>query len=189
MKVLESGSEAIEHIVQLLEESMGWFHAYYARSCIEVGICRALLAYEDGSVIGAILFYSVDLEPLPTTVIYYVVVGPRYRNKGVGKALVASVESVFDDERVFIATMRAGNMASRRMFAGLGYRETYIDSLSNDLAEFIEMLTCGYEDDVVMYKGIHTLEILARHPTNFGVVERVWRNVCYEPWRRLSRMR
>jgi hypothetical protein len=90
---------------------------------------------------------------------------------------------------VQVATMRAGNMASRRMFADLGYRETYIDSLSNELAEFIEMLTCGYEDDVVVYKGIHSLEILARHPTNFAVVERVWRKVCYEPWRRLSRMR
>lgn len=171
-----------------MKSSVGWYHSYFASTCIEEGICRVLIASESGVDIGTAVFYEALTKPFPTTVIYYVAVNSAFRGRGVGKALVASVESLFDDNsRVFLATTRESNTPSRRLFQGLGYNEVHIELLEGIVAEVIEKLTCSYEDDVVLFKGVKDIGVFAHFHENLIVAEKTWEKVCYEPWKRLRR--
>lgn len=167
---------------------MTWFHSYYAVSCIDVGICRTVIAY-DKKVVGVGVFYAIPR--LSTGVIYYVAVLPEHRGRGTGKAIIASIEEIlsYEDIGIFIATTRKDNTASRKMLKELGYVEIELESLSDTLEELITMMTCGYEDDILYIKsgGIDITKFFSEivKPSLANTIESIWRKICYRPWVKL----
>jgi GNAT superfamily N-acetyltransferase len=167
---------------------MGWYHPYFASTCIEEKVCRALIAYDKGVAIGVTVFFEAPVKPLPITVIYYVAVDTKFRRRGVGKALVASVESLFEDSRVFLATTGENNTPSRKLFLALGYKEAYLENLNEKVAETIRKLACCYEDEIVLYKGVSNINIIAQFHENIAIVKRIWKRICLGAWRKLMRL-
>ncbi len=187
--IVECNEECLNIAKKFLEHVMGWYHSYFASSCIEKGICRVLVASDKEMTIGIIVFYKALTKPLPTIVIYYVAVDSKFRGRGVGKALVTSVESLFENnQHIFLATTRENNIPSRKLFSELNYSEAFIEHLDNRTSNFIERLACSYEDDVVLYKGISDIAILAHINENISIAERIWKRVCYEPWKQLRKI-
>jgi len=187
-------SEELGTIRSIVECSMGSWQAYYATTCVEQGYCRAILAFENGEPAGVALFYKLDLQPRASVgVIYYVVVEERFRRRGIGRVLVASVEHLLEEERVdaIIATTRFDNAGSRKLFGDLGYVELPLEVVEDRCGEVITRLTCSYEDDLLLFKGLtvdleELVEILSI-PQNSRQVERLWYSLCYRPWLRLRR--
>lgn len=169
---------------------MSWFHSYYALSCIDSGLCRAVIAYDDG-VSGVGVFYIVPR--LNIGVIYYVAVLPKSRGRGIGKAIVATIEELLSYEGidVFVATTRGSNLASRNMLRDLGYIEVMLSNLASDVEDLITMMTCGYEDDVLYVKlssmNLSEFFSIITRPSSINVIEDTWRKVCYGPWAKLRR--
>ncbi|MET1159610.1 MAG: GNAT family N-acetyltransferase [Thermoprotei archaeon] len=186
MEIRACDSNCTGTVEKIIEESMGWYHSYYASSCLEYGVCRALVARDNGRDIGITVYYTVPTQPIRLVVIYYVAVAPEYRGLGIGKALVLSVEHL-NSGSGFIATTQSNNTVSRRLFKNLGYQEYFFDELDWDTALFIEKLTCAYEDDIVFYKDTVSLDEIASVESNRELAEELWDKICYEPWLRLRR--
>lgn len=190
MEVMECGRDCVDVVGRVIEGSMSRFHAYYAVACLDAGICKALVAYE-GNIVGVSVFYSVP--QLGVGVIYYVAVSSGFRGRGVGMALVASIEEMLEEEGsdVFIATTRRDNLASRKMLSNLGYLEVDLEGIYEELKERITMLTCSYDDDLLYLKpregGLNFLLNKLLRRDSVKVVEKLWKKICYEPWRRLRR--
>ncbi len=187
--VVEPDRGAAPEVADLVGKSMGPWQARYAAECLAQGICRAFVAYSRAPL-GASLFYSLSLEPGHVLgVIYYVVVRRDYRRRGLGRVLVASAEHALEDEGadVVLATARAGNLASRRLFSSMGYREVSLQSLEERWGELLTMVTCGYDDDLALVKeiGARLEDVLAALgvESNARKVERLWYSLCYRPWR------
>ncbi|MEM2512452.1 MAG: GNAT family N-acetyltransferase, partial [Ignisphaera sp.] len=179
-----------KHIRKILEDTMSWFHSYYALSCIDSGLCRAVIAYEDG-VSGVGVFYTIPR--LSIGVIYYVAVLSKFRGRGTGKAIVVTIEELLSYEGVdvFMATTRSSNLASRNMLRDLGYIEVMLSNLANEVEDLITMMTCGYEDDV-LYVKLNSMNLneffrIIAHPGSINVIEDTWRKVCYGPWAKLRK--
>ncbi len=187
--VVEPDSRTASELVSLVEEGMGAWQARYAVECLNQGVCRGLVAYSR-IPLGAVLFYSVGLDPSYVLgVIYYVVVGEGYRRRGVGRVLVASAEHVLEEEGadVVLATTRVENLGSRRLFYSMGYREVPLHSIEEECGDLLTKLTCSYEDDLALVKEIgagfeDVLAALGAKP-NARRVERLWYSLCYRPWR------
>ncbi len=188
------GSEELGTIESIVERSMGPWQAYYAATCVEQGYCRAILAFEDGEPAGVALFYKLDLQPRASIgIIYYVVVVEGFRRRGIGRVLAASAEYLLEEERVdaIVATTRFDNVGSRKLFGDLGYVELPLGIVEDRCGEVITRLTCSYEDDLLLFKGLtidleELVEILS-NPQNSRQVERLWYSLCYRPWLRLRR--
>lgn len=174
---------------RLVEEGMGSLQAHYAMACFNQGLCRSLLAVVDGPV-GVSLFYSIKLEPEHTLgVIYYVVVKREFRGESIGRVLVLSTEHVLEDDGVdaVVATTRADNQHSRRLFGSLGYTEIPLQSIEEKYGEMFTKLTCSYEDDVVLAKrfkaDVSDLIAVLGIKSNEEKIEELWRTLCYVPWK------
>ena len=164
---------------------MGWFHEYYVEACIREGICKYLVLELDDHVIGGITYYSLE----EYVVIYYVVVDEDHRRRSYGRVLVSSVEELYGDNHVFIATTSSDNHGALKLFDSLNYKPLYEEEVLNEFGaktlDLVLKLTCGYEDDVFMIKsskGYRVLEELDRYEEE--IVE-LWYRICYKPWRNL----
>lgn len=192
MKIVECNRNCSKIVSEILEKTMSWFHSYYAASCIEINVCRAVVAY-DRDLVGVGVFYKIP--KIEVGVIYYVGVLPGFRGRGIGKAIVSSIEEILSDEGVelFIATTRRDNVASRSMLKDLGYIEVFINELSEEIEEVITMMTCGYDDDILYIKlELKNLDVndflkIIMKQDSVNIIERLWRTVCYSPWVRLRR--
>ncbi|MCE4600355.1 MAG: GNAT family N-acetyltransferase [Desulfurococcales archaeon] len=186
--VVERGSLRV--LEELLTESMGEWHSYYAVEAVRGGIAEYLLAYIDGAPRGGIVYYSIPFKRGgDLTIIYYVVVSPRARGHDIGRILVLSVEEIAGS-KAYLATIGEGNIASRRMFESIGYRIYTYDSIEEShghaIARKIARASCGYEDSMVAVKpGDTGLGLIA--DLDDDAVERVFQAICYRPWKRLRR--
>ncbi|MEM1623382.1 MAG: GNAT family N-acetyltransferase [Sulfolobales archaeon] len=178
-------------IAKLIEEEMGGWQSHYAMACFKQGYCRGLVVLSD-ALLGASLFYSLDLEPrYRMGVIYYVVVKREYRGRGIGLVLVSSAEYLLETEGsdIVVATTRADNYRSRRLFGSLGYEEVPLHSIEESYGDLFTKLTCSYEDDVALVKSIRVsfAELIKafRFRHNKDRIERLWYSLCYRPWREL----
>ncbi|PUA31639.1 MAG: hypothetical protein B7O98_09070 [Zestosphaera tikiterensis] len=193
------GVECADLVEGLVSSAMSWFHGYYARSCLESGVCNATIVKERGEVVGSGLYFKVLIEPEPLGVVYYVVVKDAFRGLGYGKVLVSSIEELLSWEGVkyFIATARKTNKPSINMFKSLGYVVIELTEL-NDLIEVIRYVACSYDDDVLMIKGESIKEVKDVEPAvrylmklrhNRNVVRDVWERICHKPWVNLQKQR
>lgn len=186
------GVECVTTVEELVSLSMSWFHGYYARSCLEAGICKAVIVKVGEESVGSGLYYKVAIEPQPLGVIYYVVVKDVFRGLGYGKVIVSSIEELLsqDGVRYFIATTRKTNNLSINMFRSLGYLAVELSTLG-DLLEVIRYITCGYDDDVLLIKGelvenVEDVKLVIRQliksRRNMSIVKNLWERICHEPW-------
>lgn len=180
-------------ISELVEEGMGAWQAHYAMACFNQGYCRGLVALS-GVPLGVSLFYSTRLEPgYSVGVIYYIVVRREYRGQGIGRVLVLSTEHLLESEgsKVIVATTRADNYSSRRLFSSLGYNEIPLRSIEDKCGELFTKLTCSYEDDVAFVKsaGMDLSDLISTFNTKVNIekIERLWYSICYRPWRQTKR--
>ncbi len=193
MIVKECYRDCIDTIRNVIEKSMGWFHAYYASACIDIGRCGGVIAL-DRNVVGVGVFYKVDLKPYAIGVIYYVAVDERYRGRGIGKMIVSSIEELLNSNSLgyYIASTRSSNISSRKMLQDLGYMEIYLDNLDSDIREVIIQAVCAYEDDILSIKPVGTsieyLYTMLRDRNNLRIIRDVWKIQCYDLWRRFRRM-
>ncbi len=193
------GVECVELVEKLVSLSMSWFHGYYAKSCLEAGVCNAVVVKKQGEVIGSGLYFKVLTKPEPLGVIYYVVVKDVFRGFGYGKVLVSSIEELlsWDGVKYFIATTRRTNKPSINMFKSLGYVVVELTELE-DFTEVIGYVACSYDDDVLMVKGELIKEVedvkpvmkyLMKLRQNKDVVKEVWEKICHSPWVKLQKQR
>jgi len=187
VQIIECGKECVDTVRNIFMNYMGWYHSYFASTCVEIGLCRALVALNNNTEIGAIVFYEASTYPIKLAAMYYIAVVEEYRGMGVGKALVSSAEYLLEN-RLYIATTQRSNLSSRKMFRDLGYIEIPFEHLSEDVAEFVEKITCSYEDDIVLYKGAINLEYIASQNINKVVADYIWRELCYKPWKMLRKI-
>jgi L-amino acid N-acyltransferase YncA len=149
----------------------------YARAVLERWPrSGAVVAYMGGEVVGAEIFYAVDLAAA-ACVHYYVAVVPEYRRRGVASFLVKKVEELCG-AGVYMATTTENNVAAIRLFRRLGYAEYRWGELPRGAREVLLKATCGYDDDVLLIKGGDPLAIAARAQD----VERLWRETCLKPF-------
>ncbi|MEM0048749.1 MAG: GNAT family N-acetyltransferase [Ignisphaera sp.] len=184
MKIVECGIECLDTVKAILVKNMGWYQAYFAAACLELGRCRALVALVNNVEVGSLLFYEAKLSPSNLVVIYYVAVEEMYRGRGIGKALVSSAEYISDGS-MYIATTHRDNVASRKMFKDLDYSEIPFEHLKESTIDFLERLACSYEDDIVLYKGHLELDYLASLSLNRVVAKQLWKELCFNPWKRI----
>jgi L-amino acid N-acyltransferase YncA len=91
----------------------------YARAVLERWPgSGAVVAYMGGEVVGAEIFYAVELAAA-ACVHYYVAVVPEYRRRGVASFLVKKVEELCG-AGVYMATTTGDNAAALRLFRRLG---------------------------------------------------------------------
>lgn len=193
VEVDSSERGAAASISKLVEEGMGAWQSHYAMACFNQGYCRGLIALS-GVPLGVSLFYSISLEPgYSVGVIYYIVVKREYRGQGIGRVLVLSTEHLLEGEgsQVIVATTRADNHPSRKLFSSLGYDEVPLYSIEDKYGELFTKLTCSYEDDVAFVKsaGIELSDLMSAFNTraNTEKIERLWYSLCYRPWRQTRR--
>ncbi len=172
--------------MQLIEEVLGWWHRYYAEAAIRSGIASFVVALVENSVAGVSVFYRFGR----IGVIYYVVVNETFRKKGIGKALVCSVEELLEPYcRFFVATTSYDNVDSLNLFRSLGYAvldiETAYELMGFEVVETLVRATCAFEDDVFMLKPLSLTELSKEVRSHRLEALHVWRKICYEPWLRM----
>jgi len=90
-------------------------------------------------------------------VIYYLAVSPDYRRRGIAKSLIFRAEKYFKLRGALLSTAstRHDNLASRRLFKSMGYKELVIwKSSFNLFAEKLTKALYAYEDDIIFYKKL-----------------------------------
>ena len=172
MEVVSDSAKALEIISTYYKGPVK-----YARAVLERWPrSGAVVAYMGGEVVGAEIFYAVDLAAA-ACVHYYVAVVPEYRRRGVASFLVKKVEELCG-AGVYMATTTENNVAAIRLFRRLGYAEYRWGELPRGAREVLLKATCGYDDDVLLIKGGDPLAIAARAQD----VERLWRETCLKPF-------
>ena len=177
--------------LKIVGRSMGWWHRYYAEAAVRRGVATCLVLVDDGRAVGTAIVYIVDAV-LRVGVIYYVAVDPSKRGCGYGKILLASAEEVLEERgcRVFVATTTEDNDAALRLFRSMGYEAIHLDELGRICPECLDNVlraTCGYEDDVLLYKGCSLRELLKVF-RRCRACRDVWYEICYLPWVEMRRL-
>ncbi|GBF08474.1 hypothetical protein apy_01990 [Aeropyrum pernix] len=183
VEVVEDPGQAAD----IVSRVMGRYHGYYARAAVErlkgsVGLVARLAGEEAGAIICYRAGSRVELG-----VIYYVVVLPRARGRGLGKMLVSSCEERLGAPHFYVATIELRNTASARMFQSLGYRVMADYELAEivgwEAVAAVHHATCSYEEDLIAIKegregvGLETLS--EAEPDDY---RDVWWEICYKPW-------
>lgn len=99
--------------------------------------------------------------------------------------LVASVEELYGDNNVYLASTTLNNASAIRMFNSMGYEAIQIEQLYEtygDKADNVIKLTCGYDDDVILLKNADTERLVRFLDSIKRDVNRVWETNCYKPW-------
>lgn len=192
MRIIECDKNCYNIAKNILRETISWFHTYYALSCIEYNICKVIVAYNEDSVLGIGIFYTISRPGIG--IIYYIVVPVEHRNRGIGKAIVASIEEILEYEYIdiFMATTKRNNIASRKIFMSLGYNEIELSSIDKEVGEILTMITCGYEDDFLYIKSrnldTENLFNIFLYNNLIKLIENIWRKICYNPWKKLKKL-
>jgi GNAT superfamily N-acetyltransferase len=189
MRVELAGREAAYVARSLVSSALGRVHGYYAYYAIASGVAHAAILRLRGRVAGVEIFYRARVGKVTTCIHYYVVVRRELRGQGLGKVLVVSVEELCR-ANFYLATTKSDNIASRKMFSSLCYSEHYWYDLESafgwDAVYELARLTCGFEDEVLLVKSLDgKLGDLVNELLRYGVPERLWRKICYEPWMQL----
>lgn len=87
-----------------------------------------LLAWEDGDCAGLCICFEgfSTFQAKPLLNVHDLVVHPAYRNRGVGRALLAAVESAARERQCCRVTLevRADNAAAQHLYRSVGFRDS-----------------------------------------------------------------
>ena len=172
--------------VRVVKDVMGDYHGVYAEAAVKGAGGVGLVLYLDDAIAGAAVGYvargRVDLG-----VLYYIVVEPIFRRRGLSRVLISSLEYVLEDmgARVFYTTVERGNAASLRAFSSMCYRVFEAGELA-DVIGYSALLgllhaACSYEDELVLVKDAsRVLHVLSR--VELDDFKDLWWEACYKPW-------
>ncbi len=193
VRVIESTPREASRIVSSV---MGSWHGYWAEAAASTRLGAALVALVAGRPAGAVVYYRIPSHGFEAVVIYYVAVLPWARRRGLGRLLVASAEEHAAitgraERRVYMATIREGNVASASMFESLDYRVEPVEALAEErgweTARLVEAATCGYEDYYVAARAEPPGDPFSLLWAAEDSVWSVHEEVCVRPWLRLRR--
>lgn len=136
----------------------------------------AVVAYIDGDLAGAEIYYKIQLASA-VCVHYYVAVAPKYRNRGVATSMVRHVEDICKTP-TYMATTTYDNTPTIRLFTRLGYRQYQWGALPRKTREVLLKSTCGYDDDILLIKGSEPQEVALYTEE----VKTFWRETCLKPY-------
>jgi GNAT superfamily N-acetyltransferase len=168
------GRGLLGEALRIIEAEYG--PAKYARAVVEDGIGDVAVAYVGGEPAAALVFYEIKLAA-PLCVHYYVAVSSKFRRRGLAKLLITSAEARCRAP-AYAATTEEDNTAALALFAGLGYRAYRWRELDRRTRVVLLKATCGYDDDVILIKGISPRELAADE----GDAEEFNRRECYLVW-------
>jgi len=179
---------SLAECIDVVSRALNPWNAYYAKSAVESGVASFATLLIDGVPRGCSVFYTLDTDPI-VGVVYYIAIDPPLWGRGLGKVLLASTEELLElrGSRLFVATTREDNVASRALFSSMNYAEKRLDELyaeSPRAAENLVRALCSFEDDVVMYRGAGLKTLLKAFERCGRVCRDVWYRICYIPWAR-----
>lgn len=173
--------------IDLVKSIMGDYHSYYAKIALErVEGARGIIALVGGEPGGAAVCYPASGR-VKLGVVYYIVVDPRFRGRGLGRRLVLECENIAGGADFYVATIELRNAASARMFASIGYNVTAYHELAETIGwravAAIHHATCSYEEDLIAYKpgsmGADSKLLSTLSPDDY---KDLWWEICYKPW-------
>lgn len=182
--ILIVDDRGLDKALEIIARGLGSFHLYYTKVCLENRICKFLNLRLADETVASTVYYEVG----KVVVIYYVAVDRRYRSRGFGKILVLSVEELYGDDYIYLASTNYDNSPALNMFKSICYTAFPIDRLYEEFGETIDnvvKLTCGYDDDVILIKNAEIDPFLEYLNSIEREVDRVWEKNCYKPWLRL----
>ena len=177
--------------LKIIGERLGEYHAYYAEVAATSPYGSWLCLELQGSVIGSSIVYVLPTDPT-VGVVYYIALSKGFESKGLGKVLLASSEEILEMRgcKAFIASTTLDNIKSISLFKSMGYAAITIDEIYDAMdhrdVDLLLRALCSYEDDVVFIKGMDLDAIIDVIEKSSKRVAKLWRKICYEPWRRLS---
>ena len=127
--VEELEADDVGLVEDVVGEELGWLNGYYARCCLEHGVCQGLKVVVDGRVAGFTLYYYVDIG-VPSCVVYYLAVLEEFRGRKLGSILLESVEEICK-AKLYLATTSIWNVASQRLFEKHCYKCFEFDMLTS----------------------------------------------------------
>jgi len=159
VRVVEADSRLRRFVVRLARRLFGE-EAYWVEAGFrwEPRWVRTLVLLVDDKPAGFNQVYVWPCCGLMLGVHHYIGVEPGLQGRGYGKVLLASGEEVLVEmgAEVFAATLRAGNVRSRRMLESMGYRvyswEELERLLGDEVVDELGYATGGYTDDLVALK-------------------------------------
>mgnify|MGYP000188546932 CR=1 FL=1 len=190
--IIPQGRKAVGIVEEIIEETMGSYHAYYARIALETGIARALITYLNREPIAIEVYYIVS-PGIKILIHYYIAVKPQYQHKHVAKMLIASTEYLHENQvEALIATSTLDNKPARKMFTSLQYHEYTWERLAEEIGYentyTLIQTACAHEDDLIFIKPAQTSiqQLMNRlQKLELRTPWKTWNKICYKPWLRL----
>lgn len=179
-----NGVELLDRATRLLKGFYG-SSTRYAESVVLNGYGRVALALEDNEDVGTSVFYTVNVGEVRICVIYYILVSEAHRGRGVGSALLATIEEECAAD-LNIATTWLGNYVAERLYSSMGYFRFTWDELrrlyGRRIMDLLLKATCGYDDDLAFIKPILDEFIDKLRRGDASAVVRLWRRACLGTW-------
>ena len=123
MKIAEVQADE-EILEQLIELSKKWeaensCHGYRANTREDIIGNRIFAAFEEERIIGYLFGHSAKIDNMTSVIpkgsdcfdVLEIFVEEEYRNQGIGRALFEYMESVIDDEYIFLSTATKNHKA------------------------------------------------------------------------------
>ncbi len=182
VRIVEDPSAAL----RVISETMGDWHAYYARAAVQAGIARGLAAVSGDGVLGGIIYYAVEGSSGRVLVVYYIASSPSARRRGIARILLLEALGRERPEAV-LATISSGNRASIAFFKSQGFEvlpyKLVEEKYGVEVLRKASRLACGYEDEYAAVKPpVDGWRIVGSIPDK--LVDDLFEEICYKPWRR-----
>jgi len=125
-----------------------------------LGHVKTYIAKYEDKIVGFIETYMTRIDNTRVGVIYYIGVHPKFRKKGVGKALVTYAISHFrkHNAKIVLASTRTWNIEARNFFKNLGFEELPYERVIKEKGYeyFLKLVRAlyAYEDDIFLIKKL-----------------------------------
>ncbi|MCE4620535.1 MAG: GNAT family N-acetyltransferase [Desulfurococcales archaeon] len=182
IRVVEDPATAL----RVISETMGDWHAYYARAAVEAGVAKGLAAVSESGVLGGLIYYTVEGVSGRVLVVYYIASSPSARRQGVAKILLSEALKRERPDAV-LATISRGNRASVAFFRSQGFEvlpyRLVEEKYGVEVLRKVSRLACGYEDEYAAVRPpVKGWRVIDGVPDQ--LVDDLFEEICYKPWRR-----
>jgi len=143
---------------ELIKEVFNNYDATYVLKAL--GHVRTYVAKYKDKIVGFAETYMTKINNTKAGIIYYIGVHPKFRKKGVGKALVNYAINYFRKHgaKVVLASTRTWNIEARKFFKNLGFEEIPYERIIEEKGYeyFLKLVRAlyAYEDDIFLIKKL-----------------------------------
>ncbi|OYT53525.1 MAG: hypothetical protein B6U76_08410 [Desulfurococcales archaeon ex4484_217_2] len=154
----ELKNSELKEFRELVKEVFNNYDTTYVLKAL--GHVRTYVAKYTGKIVGFAETYMTRINNTKAGVIYYIGVHPKFRKKGVGKALVNYAIDYFRKHgaKIVLASTRTWNIEARKFFKNLGFEEIPYERVIEEKGyeHFLKLLRAlyAYEDDIFLIKKL-----------------------------------